>query len=875
MAVLSAKKLASRIIEHTVQQGSCLFAGAGVGQRAGLPGWAEYLEHLACVANDYEEETAVLIRKRVAGGHYLEAAELYKECIEIPDGVKYKELAAPFRSGPHYDPQLLHILMVLPFSAVVTTNYDRSLHDAYQSLFNAREESHLTLTAPQHVELGDVSMRDAVYWTQFYIARIHGRAEIPETMVVDRNDYRRTQNDKWYLDFLIHVLKSYRCLFVGYSFVDPAIERVLEVMKDRLPAPYLQDHLAILPADCEGRLRTQLVGYNIEVVEYDPGNEHQVLWDSIHAAQREIRTFPRNAPDKIEPIPGLKRFVASAYARFMMGGTAEPLREIVVEGIVAQTIADSGSQGTTRADLIRTVKRYLSLSDAELTGLVTKAVDELSAEGVCTADAVKIVGGMRSQEAYDAVLDTLVTGAVNRLKTREGIDADRRLRRAIGDVIERLLLVRGWDLGAHLAGGRPSSAFDAWAQIEGMLQGIAGEVSARESKALANAIFDVFRHPEDKEANLLADMGRVAFALELVLNHARWTVATPALLAATVYLDASVLMPAIVEGHPHGPVYADALSRMTEAAQAAGERTRILTARAFLNEIVAHRALAIAQVEDQGLEDPETLRRHILMWGADRSNVYLGAYASWVGRTGEAVRFSQFMADVAPYSSEDTLAEYLLGHGIQTVRLSFRSDEERSCYAEVRSALHRAYDEFAESEPYHEPKYAVLIDHEAAQLARLMLDAEAGRKPMFVTADRRLMGLCRGPILGRCAEAIVSDLGFVQLIDLLLGVKTDKRALGRLMWSVGFSDERTAIRNYLIDLALRHYYDARVMAIWEVVDIIADKAVDAAAVEGVTMFPTREDDKARTAAFLDRFEQDFYQNMAEVVKRREAESQQR
>lgn len=134
---------------------------------------------------------------------------------------------------------------------------------------------------------------------------------------------------------------------------------------------------------------------------------------------------------------------------------------------------------------------------------------------------------------------------------------------------------------------------------------------------------------------------------------------------------------------------------------------------------------------------------------------------------------------------------------------------------------------------------------------------EAGRKPLFVTADRRLMGLCRGAILGRCANAMVSHLGFVQLIDLIVGIETDKRALGRLMWSLGFSDERTAIRNYLIDVALQHYDDAMVMAMWEVVDRISDEAAKAAQAERVSMFPQKEEDRARTSAFLDRFEQDF------------------
>lgn len=869
MPVLSKERLTSRIVDFTRQKGSCLFAGAGVGKKAGLPSWSEYLEHLARVAERYEKETAVLIRKRVRTRRYLEAAQLYKDCPEIPNGEKYRELAAPFDSPPNYSPNNLHALMVLPFSAVVTTNYDRSLHDAYHNLFSKREESGLTLTAPKHVELGDLSMRQAIYWTDFYIARIHGRAEIPETMVVDRNDYRRTQEDPDYEDFLLHVIKSYRCLLVGYSFVDPAINRVFEVMRETLPQPYPQLHLALLPSDGDARLPAELARYNIGVIEYDPANEHEVLWKSIRAAQREIRRLPRHPPDKIESIPGLKRFVASAYARLKLGRGVEPLREIVVEGIVAQAVVDAGLGGTTRADLIRSLKKYLSLNDTELGNLVTRALDGLFMQGLCTEDAENIVGQINSQQDYDAVLGTLVEGVTDRLKTREGVDADEPLRGSIAEVLQRLLLARGWDLGAHFAGGHPSSAFDAWTQIEALLQHFAKDVPPDESKAVANAIFDLFRHPEDEEADLLADVGRIAFGVELVLNHARRTVVQPLLLPGTVYLDASVLMPAIVQGHPYSPVYADAISRMQSAAPLAGSPTRVFTAKVFLNEIVTHRQLASQQIYDQGLESADELRRYILMWGADKTNVYVGAYASWVGRTEEPISFAEFLAEVAPYGSEDGLAAYLQQQGIRTVTLSFASEEERDCYDQVRTALRQAYEEVADFDPYYEMKPKVLIDHEAKQLARLILDMEAGRKPLFVTADKRLMGLCRGAILGRCGNAMVSHLGFVQLIDLIVGMETDKRALGRLMWSVAFSDEKTAIRNYLIDLALQHYDEARVMAMWEVVDRISDKTAKAAEAEGVSMFPQKEEDRARTAAFLDRFEQDFYRNMAEAVRKRE------
>ena len=561
MSVLRKEKLTKKILAFFAQRGSCLFAGAGVGKKAGLPSWPEYLAHLSSVAGQYEEETAILMRKRVVENYYLEAAQLYKSCVVIPSGEKYKQLVSPFISNPHYSPNNLRALMALPFSAVVTTNYDRSLHDAYYSLYEKQEESGLRLKAPLCVELGDASMKQAIYWTDFYIARVHGRIEIPDSVVLCRDDYRRTEEDPSYQDFLLHVLTRYRCLWVGYSFVDPAITRIFELMCEVLPQPHTQLHLALLPSDCDPKLRGELAKYNVEVVEYNPKIDHEDLWESIKKAQRQIRTSSREAPDKVESLPGLGRFLASCYSRLKLGVKAEPLVEIVAEGIVAQVIVDSGLEGTTKSVLRQSLRKYFGLADSQLDHVVTKAVDGLIGKELCVQDQDILVCRPDDKlKKFDVAMDILVEGVDNRLKVREGVDADQQLRKAIVDIINRLFLTRGWDLGAHFAGGRPSSTFEAWEQIQSLLGTFAKRISPDLSKAIANAIFDLFRHPEDREAELLADIGRIAFGVELVLNNSRSIAAQLFLIPETLYLDANVLMPAIVEGHPYSPVYADAIS---------------------------------------------------------------------------------------------------------------------------------------------------------------------------------------------------------------------------------------------------------------------------------------------------------------------------
>jgi hypothetical protein len=871
MATLSKEQLTSKIRDFTSQRGSCLFAGAGVAKRAGLVSWQEYLEHLCSTAGRYDKDLEMLMRKRLKANAYVEAAALYKTAIEIPVGIKYTELASPFTKLDGYYPNKLHALMTLPFTAVVTTNYDRSLHDAYWYLFTKQKESGLSLKAPKYVEFGDLSMRQAIFWTDFYIARIHGRAEIPETIVLDREDYLRTENDPYYQDFLLHILKNYHCLFLGYSFVDPAINRILDLMHAAMPLTGLSLHLAILASDCDEKLRYELAKYNIETIEYDPADNHETLWESIKDAQHEIRTLPRKAPDKVEPMKGLGRFLATCYSRLKLGSKAEPLRDIVVQGIIIQTIIEAGPDGIKRKALIEALKRYISLTDKQLEDLINRTADRLLSKKICTQEEGVLKCKESGDGSFDKALSTLVDGVANRLKVREGIEADYELRSSIVTILNELLLIRGWDLGAHFAGGHPSSSFEAWPQVQDLIEKLTKTASSHKSKALANTIFDLFRHPEDQEAELLADVGRIAFAVELILNNARSTLQL-FFIPEIIYLDANVLMPAIVEGHPYSPVYADAISRMNEAGNTVGVTISVSTGRDFLNEIINHRNLAIQEVQEQRLEDVDRLRHQMLIYGAGSTNVFIGAYASFVGREGQAIPFGEFLRKVAPYSSESALEEYLNKQGIQTTTFSFSSAEEKVLYGEIKGALHHSYEEleeFGELPRNYQKKPKVLIDHEAAQLTRLVLDTKSRRKPLFVTADKRLMGLCRGEVLGNCANAIISHLAFIQLVDLILGMDTDRRSLTRLFWTVELTDEETIIRNYLIDIALHHYDDAQAMAMWDVVDRISEEAAQAAKKEGIVFLPGREENKARTANFLDRFEQEFFKKMAEAIRKRE------
>lgn len=855
---MAGNPVEAKLIDFFSKDAACLFAGAGVGVKAGMPTWYGFINMLIDQARKYEPETASLMTKRLESNLLLEAVTLFTGCPVIPKGEIYRALSEPFLN---YDEKQLLTLMSLPFSSVVTTNYDRSLYDSYYCLYEKQKESGLKLKSPLSVELGDPSLKQAIYWSDFYIARIHGRAEIPETIIIDNEGYNKLNSNAEYQDFVLHILKNYRCLFIGFSFLDPAINKILSIMKDCLPQPYPKLHLAILPDDANTELKVELAKYNIETFYYSPLDGHAQLWDGIKVVQKTLRTKPREKVAKILSVKGIERFLATCYSRLKLGERAEPLFEVVAEGIIAQAIADAGDSGITKSSLINVVKKYFNLPDDNIENIISRAYDGLSDKGICSKTVDTYVCNINDSDKYHDSMTLVVGGVVNRLIVREGLSADDKIKTKIEQLIQKILITRGWDLGALFAGRHNGDSYDSWDHILELIKHDCKDLTEKQSLSIANSIYDTLRHPNDDESEVLCDLGRVAFAMELVMNQSA-TVVKTTLVPETIYLDSNVLLPVIVEGHPYSPIYADVIERVRTAVMEGGKTLRVYVGRGFLNEVVSHRALAVEEIKVHSLDKLENLRRLLTCRGAENVNVFIGAYSSYVARIGDPLTFSEFIDKVAPYTTEDELSAYLKKHGITPINFNFVNNDEVTLYKNVKGALTDAYHDLK----LPKPKVKILIEHEAAQLATLIIDSKHGRKPIFVSADKKLMSLCNGPVLNSCSSSIVTHLGLIQLVDLILGVTTDKRSLARMMWNIGINDKKAYVREYLISQALRHYDDAMAMAMWEVVDNISELAADAAIREKINFY--NKSDLSINTAFLDRFENDFFGSMAIIIEKR-------
>ncbi|MCF8121981.1 MAG: SIR2 family protein [Desulfarculaceae bacterium] len=848
----------------------CLFAGAGLSARANLPTWGDFLDELASLAGRYDGDTSLIMRKRIEGKDFLRAADYYMLCDLIPKNIKFNIITTALLENEKYDINPLKYLVRLPFCCNITTNYDRVLHDSNDQLPIKIKKERRGDRAPFYVELDDASLEKAIYWPHFFIARVHGRAEIPDKIVLSSRSYEDLEKNQIYKDFLTNIFKNYSCLFLGYSFLDPAINSILDHLSKVLPQPFPANHLALLPKDVDTKLHKYLADRNIETVFYEGTNNHRELWEAIKYVANETTLESRHETITMEFVSGLNHFLASCYARVKMDeGKTQPLKEMITQGIIAEGIKQAKAEGITASDLCKNLKPFLSMDDDTLSEVVTSALDALSKKGFCKESQGKIFCQENSTVVYDSAMNTLVEGVVNRLKVRENVEADDSLIKSIDDILNRVFISRGWDLGAHFAGNQEAAAFEAWPKVYSYVKSCTDNMLNSREEAVASCIYELLRFPDEDEALLLSDMGRTAFGITLILKNPYSATDKSLLLPNSIYFDSNVLMPAILPSHPLHDVYKATIDRILQAKKRANSDVLLCVAVPFLNEIISHKKIAEKEIHDQGLQDPEKMKKTIIMFGAENTNVFVSAYAAVIGRLEKNITFRKYLSEYAPYGSIDSLASYLDERGFTIDSLVLKSGHESILNTKIFNTLLSSYENNYKKAKYFYKKQPVLVEHEALQITRIILDKEQNKNSLFVTADRQLISLCSGPVLGQASNNLVSNLGLVQIVDLVLGVGAASDGLNRLFWGLEYSNNKIMIKNYLINLALQHYDDAKAMAMHEVVDEIAEDAAFDAEEQKINFSPRTPESRQRSLAFMDRYEKKFYRKMSEVIKERE------
>jgi hypothetical protein len=829
-----------------------LFTGAGVSVRAGLPTWRKLIEQLAEGLRGSHPLMTQIMYECINDGDYTKAIDHFNLSQKMLEGDKQNLLQSIFRN---YDANAILPVAQLPVQCCLTTNFDRSILDAFAK---SRQQ------APRDYKYGDSSFKQAQWEEQFFVARIHGAIEIPTSIVLSESQFNAVLKDDVYADFLGACFTQKNVLFLGFSFYDPAIRNVFEELDRRFGAASAGRHLALLPSDLTSDFLRKADRLNIKVLQYSPDDNHAELWEGINSHVSNTKGTGAKEPQHSDaPFDVTKRYLAACYARAKSHGTSVALKESVTEGIVSAIIQEAAPTTVTRKILLDKVRLALGIQGKEVESIIDNALRALLDAGLCRR--LKSEGGRgfdlawigepEKSNSLDAAIELLADSVAKRAYLQEGWKTGQEVKDTITSFFQHLVRRRGWDLGAAFAARRAPDVVS----VNALLRYCAVGLAAFDLERLARVCESALQQPSEEESAVLNELGRVSFALEMAFQSPRSVLLHEAVLPRVIYFDASVLLPALVTGHPFCKVYSDAIYQLKKASSKAAINLKLKVCSAYLNEIISHRNNALGYCAQFPTDFHVVAKSDALFHGTANVNVFIGAYANW-NETNAPISFDQFLSRVAPYSTEQQLKVWLTEQGFDV----FQATKSQR-YSDFYSILEMSY-----ASSLTNGKGPILIEHDAIQLSHLEFDLAKGEKSLFVTADRKLQHAVSLSKHAAVGELMISHIGLIQFIELLLGGMEDGASKTQLLWSSCVSDRTHAIRSYFTSLALQEYDAGMLLTMPAIIDSFADNANKE--LERLSANLDADDPRSRANAFriLGMLEKNYISGMHDAAERLQA-----
>jgi len=410
-----------------------LFAGAGLSASAGLPGWKKLLTIMAkeVESEDGSSSVGAELQKLIEAGKLLEVADHARQRLGER---RYLELLGEqLRGGSGAIPEVHHLVVQLPFTAVVTTNYDKLLERAYTQF---RGDLPKVVTSRDRESLGSLLFSGA-----FFILKAHGDIDDAESLVLTAHDYRAIIHSNPAFDaFFSALLMTRSVLFAGYSLGDPdfrlLLDRQLSAFGDNIPERYaLMSGVGPVESDVLRR------SANIRVLPYEEGKHDEaerflrVLLERVSAA--ETATSPPGVPPRVAPSPEpVSATIAETRASVDIAGRSSPSSTPAPKGSVLAPVGVGGAelQLTARDDrleaLLRTEQgQSVHLSDSVRWSLLYRRLASLIGdEGSNKRDRLAT-----NYRRAGAILGALLPG-----EALAALPRDRVLALSVGDELREI-----------------------------------------------------------------------------------------------------------------------------------------------------------------------------------------------------------------------------------------------------------------------------------------------------------------------------------------------------------------------------------------------------------------------------------------------------
>jgi hypothetical protein len=199
-----------------------LFVGAGLSRPAGYPAWHGLMESVVqeTVGSAAGDAAGLELTTLLKAGRYTELAD---QCREILGPSRFAAFLRTELAKPVAPPEATHRPIVrTPYAAIITTNFDTLLEDAY-----ALWSDEGVPKCPTGTQLGrhGTLLLDRT----FFILKAHGTINDPASLVFTSEDYRRiTHANPAFQSMMAALLLSHAVVFVGYSLNDPNFRLLLD-----------------------------------------------------------------------------------------------------------------------------------------------------------------------------------------------------------------------------------------------------------------------------------------------------------------------------------------------------------------------------------------------------------------------------------------------------------------------------------------------------------------------------------------------------------------------------------------------------------------------------------------------------------------------
>ncbi len=258
-------KIPSGLLDKIANGNCVMFVGAGLSQGAGLPGWPQTLRQMITWGADHGVDVSGRreLERLIKNNDLLTVAE---EMRERMGKERFREFMSEVFRKPGLQPTPAHMLLPkIPFSAVLTSNYDTLLESTY-TLHRQGAAPH-TFT---HADTAELSA--ALSSNEFYILKVHGTIDRVETVILGEKDYQEIMHaSPAYRQHLASLFSTKCVLFLGFGLTDPDLQLLLRGMRSAFEG-YTGSHYALIDSKAASAIKRKRFekDYGVVIIPYKP-----------------------------------------------------------------------------------------------------------------------------------------------------------------------------------------------------------------------------------------------------------------------------------------------------------------------------------------------------------------------------------------------------------------------------------------------------------------------------------------------------------------------------------------------------------------------------------------------------------------------------